>query len=443
MIVQCPGCKSRYRVREEKLPENGGNIQCPNCASVFPAAPAPPEGARSTLPSATAGGPAPPPLPAAEKTTVLETSKTPAGVAGAEAGLNSSWKVRTPVGLVYDFPDLGALRTWLGTRDSVAGMVASHDNGKRWRAIEEITALSDALPKGTRRATAQTSRDTAVAQPADAALAMRAAGVGKAGLPAPSRGAAAQTMLEKPRRTGAPPGPTARPAGRPSGRPGKPAPGTIRIHRSTPPPKRPGLATYFSLLVCSVVFIGAAIHFSGAYDVADALGLRAEPTPAPPPAVPGLNTIDPIEPVAADDPSDQIFPEPVFDDGIADTSTYAPGLDDAPSSNARELAAQGINPHRARVATLVGEAQRLAEEGDVPQALQLASSASQLLPDDPELLCLLADLHRRNGGMTEARLLRQQCEQRREAAAAAAAAAAETTDSQAFEAPQGALSPGE
>ncbi|MCA9563255.1 MAG: zinc-ribbon domain-containing protein, partial [Myxococcales bacterium] len=37
MIVECPECTSRYRVREEKLPAGGGNIQCPGCGAVFPA----------------------------------------------------------------------------------------------------------------------------------------------------------------------------------------------------------------------------------------------------------------------------------------------------------------------------------------------------------------------------------------------------------------------
>ena len=35
MIIECPSCQARYRIREEKLPAEGGGIKCPNCANVF------------------------------------------------------------------------------------------------------------------------------------------------------------------------------------------------------------------------------------------------------------------------------------------------------------------------------------------------------------------------------------------------------------------------
>lgn len=35
MIVQCPECESRYRVKDGKVPDSGGKISCPKCAHQF------------------------------------------------------------------------------------------------------------------------------------------------------------------------------------------------------------------------------------------------------------------------------------------------------------------------------------------------------------------------------------------------------------------------
>ncbi len=35
MIVQCPSCESRYRIREENIPASGGKIRCPSCGHGF------------------------------------------------------------------------------------------------------------------------------------------------------------------------------------------------------------------------------------------------------------------------------------------------------------------------------------------------------------------------------------------------------------------------
>lgn len=39
MIVTCPSCASKYRVRDEAVPPEGAELQCPSCASVFVAHP--------------------------------------------------------------------------------------------------------------------------------------------------------------------------------------------------------------------------------------------------------------------------------------------------------------------------------------------------------------------------------------------------------------------
>ena len=35
MIVTCPSCASKYRVRDEAVPPEGAELQCPTCSSVF------------------------------------------------------------------------------------------------------------------------------------------------------------------------------------------------------------------------------------------------------------------------------------------------------------------------------------------------------------------------------------------------------------------------
>ena len=35
MIVQCPSCTSRYRIRDANIPPSGGKIRCPSCSHSF------------------------------------------------------------------------------------------------------------------------------------------------------------------------------------------------------------------------------------------------------------------------------------------------------------------------------------------------------------------------------------------------------------------------
>ena len=45
MIVTCPGCASKYRVRNEAVPAEGARMRCPKCETLFLARPPPPGGA--------------------------------------------------------------------------------------------------------------------------------------------------------------------------------------------------------------------------------------------------------------------------------------------------------------------------------------------------------------------------------------------------------------
>lgn len=171
MIIECPACQSRYRIREEKLPASGGNIKCPSCAHVFfvaraaaPVAPAPPVAAAGASGQTDPNGwsqiplgdaPSSPLGPASAGATLAMAAVTPAGsanaapsapVATASDSAPLKWKLRNAVGLVYDFTDTGQLVKWLGTKDSHEGMQASDDAGVSFRELSEFSALRDARP---------------------------------------------------------------------------------------------------------------------------------------------------------------------------------------------------------------------------------------------------------------------------------------------------------
>ena len=56
MIVQCPACSARYRIKPEKLPAGGGKITCPRCSHRFFVKPE--EGEASAAAAPAAAGPA-------------------------------------------------------------------------------------------------------------------------------------------------------------------------------------------------------------------------------------------------------------------------------------------------------------------------------------------------------------------------------------------------
>jgi predicted Zn finger-like uncharacterized protein len=127
MLIECPSCKSRYRIRDEKLPGKGGNIRCPNCSHIFFVSrdnaldgegAAPEEAAAST------------PVPGESQAT--DAPKAP-----------EKWKLRNAIGLVFDFADLDQLQRWLGTRESFDGLEVSRDGGSSWSSVADHTELRD------------------------------------------------------------------------------------------------------------------------------------------------------------------------------------------------------------------------------------------------------------------------------------------------------------
>lgn len=140
MIIECPACNSRYRIREDKLPTEGGNIKCPNCAHVFFVNR--PGGAD---PTATQAG-----RPAAPEQDAAATAESTDAVleASGDAPAVERWKLRNSVGLVYDFPSVEQLRKWLAARDTFDGLTVSSDAGATWTEVENAAALEGVKPTG-------------------------------------------------------------------------------------------------------------------------------------------------------------------------------------------------------------------------------------------------------------------------------------------------------
>ncbi|MFT6629876.1 MAG: putative Zn finger-like uncharacterized protein, partial [Flavobacteriales bacterium] len=64
----------------------------------------------------------------------------------------AAWRVRDALGMVYDFPELSALRTWLGTRSSHEGIQVSSDETSDWVEVSRARELQGLEPSGMRSA---------------------------------------------------------------------------------------------------------------------------------------------------------------------------------------------------------------------------------------------------------------------------------------------------
>lgn len=162
MIVECPSCSTKYRVREDKLPEGGGNIRCPHCQHVFFVKPPTAQASEGGGLRKMAGGGAPMGEELPTRVGTAPAMLVPGGLAAAPAVAappvaapatpsapsaedleKSSWKLKTSFGLVYDFPDSDSLRKWLSARDDLSGYTLSHDGA----VFQELTAYAKVLPE--------------------------------------------------------------------------------------------------------------------------------------------------------------------------------------------------------------------------------------------------------------------------------------------------------
>lgn len=153
MIIECPACNSRYRIREDKLPADGGNIKCPNCAHVFFVARPGAAASGSHDVATTQTGP-----PASDSQSLAPSAESGAqAAASGEASKVKRWKLRNSVGLVYDFPDVEQLRRWLQARDTFEGLSVSSDGGASWSDVDEVEDLAGVEPTGRKPVAAMPS----------------------------------------------------------------------------------------------------------------------------------------------------------------------------------------------------------------------------------------------------------------------------------------------
>lgn len=156
MIIECPSCNSRYRIREDKLPAEGGNIKCPNCAHVFFV---PRDGAAETQqgkPAASTTDATPAVEPVSEPASPEASAAEPGSPSGEATPIRAPsseqrWKLRNSVGLVYDFPGIEQLRRWLSGRDSFDGLTVSADDGETWTDVSDVSELDGVQPTGRKQ----------------------------------------------------------------------------------------------------------------------------------------------------------------------------------------------------------------------------------------------------------------------------------------------------
>lgn len=118
MVVTCEHCGARYRLDKERIQGRGARITCPGCSHVFVVYQQEEQEAAA---------------PAVERPTDVHALDF------KSVGI-STWKVKTGIGLVYDFSDYKTLRRYLkeGRVSDTDGL--SH-NGSEWTVINTIGDL--------------------------------------------------------------------------------------------------------------------------------------------------------------------------------------------------------------------------------------------------------------------------------------------------------------
>jgi predicted Zn finger-like uncharacterized protein len=284
-----------------------------------------------------------------------------------------AWKLKSAVGLVYDFPDVGSLNSWLANRDSASGIEASRDSGLTWEPLESIAELAGSIPKTGRKL--KRLPPVAGGGPAE-----------KAG-PGPLRPV---TPLSRP------PMPKPLEGNRPTGGGAGDAEATPAFRPYYLTRRDTGSATKFGLVATGLVLIVTAIQISGLYDIVGALGLRSEIVQST--AQTATST----------------GPTPV----TTTTTTVAQGersvADDERAmwgeiGNFALIERRANNPHRGRIDMMTTRARVAASEGRYEEAIGLVNGAVQLDRSDPDLYCLLSDFYREVGSLSQANTLEAQC----------------------------------
>ncbi len=222
MKATCPTCATAYRVADEKVPDEGAQIKCPKCETLFvvrrspeaesaetvppppvstlpprpePAAPAPHQQATSLQALVGDGAPAeesgladlaPAQDLAGEPPTVAAISTQARGVSAirAQSGVRTKaasrdpYRVRTAQGQAHDFPSREAMIKWLKERELVAGCMICEPGGA-WTSAEDLMELQMLAPGERAEMGATTGEASALPAPISAPAPRPVPAIGK------------------------------------------------------------------------------------------------------------------------------------------------------------------------------------------------------------------------------------------------------------------------
>ena len=399
MIIECPSCQARYRIREEKLPADGGGIKCPNCAHVFVVTP----GGQVAEP--------PKPVPAhgtqynrAVKAAEEEIEQARAALEAAEAPVPppadapakkvvERWKVRN-AGLVFDFADIDSVKRWLANRESLEGVEVSDDLGQSWAPVSAFEDLSDlrnarkpaiTLPGGGRDTAPDANRGRTIPP-------------GSAAPPTPDDiRAEAEARLREARSAR---GMTDAPAVVPTKRDEKREPAkeekAKKFERVTPiAEERQARIASGSKVLAGISLVVLPLLL--------AVGLHATGTA-------DLSGILPFLP-ARTDSSQKVQ----LDNGVVVNRTAGESAPRAVSPTAQPTTppaskpAPPSKPAAEGTSIVIYQARAAVSRGDAQEAIKLLEQANQLTRDDRQVLCLLAGLYGETGNRLSANSFASKC----------------------------------
>ena len=436
MIVECDRCSTKYRVREDRLPSNGGNIKCPGCAHVFFVAPPSESGSQEpNVPSTTTpsqlvstgvhqrvvagsdtndaatrqmdaatlaagaglrtaspstslgppgvGRPAPKVAPATP-------AAAPAAAAPAAMPEDTSWKLKTSFGLVYDFPDTASLRSWLAARDDLAGYQLSGDSGSTFKELTAFPSIMSADMANKLHSDSAAPRSTSFGLPTIGTSPDKISGGSTAPPPRPS--GPNRLVLDPDLPVGKTP--AARPSsskqrakstGKPASK--RPAPPSRRSASSSAEAEPPGKSPWVvpTVIFMAGLFVLLGLQIGGVVDFKKMLGIKA-PKPAP---------------TVVDEGSGNLPPESANPRRKVETNDLPPPPRRAPAAD------DSVVPTReAQVYHLLDQAKQEMSKRDYDRAVLTLTSAKAVAPNDPEVFRLLDRAYTRQGDRDSARVAR-------------------------------------
>jgi predicted Zn finger-like uncharacterized protein len=403
MIVTCPSCSSRYQLKKERLPSKSGHIKCPKCSHLFRVLieAEPEDNTDDQISEPKAVPQKTTPLPPAITSTVPADKEEKKNAAPGTDVIKSrpgnltdtpvkrtpstgpAWKIKNTVGLIYDFQDLDSLVQWLSNRDKTDDLLISPDGAEPWLPIKSVEVVNIALAavKASELTTEPETQPNIILS------------------------AAQQDTNKSTTSEALPRLPPTQPV---EDRPYKPRPnlgyntGSIRLDS-----QHSGLAVYIGIAFTSAFLLLCLLQLIGWIDFQEMLGLRGKIPLQPEVTITSSPVPDEVGEADRQAPQEPVTP---YNGHFPGQQRFDPLGDIALEDSAQERRS-GNNPNQLRIEAIKRQASQALNWGNIEMAIQLISSATQLAPNDSELVCLLADLHQRNSALTEAELLRVRCEE--------------------------------